>query len=155
MPCTTTSTWCTLLYNIVQPVFLYNSIYTMYNRINVVYTFFFWIQACVTIVWCSMTLNKYWTKVYNYLQLCTSIYNFVHVVLDCTIQYICCTTYIMHYVQVLKIFGTNTHNILVVVLLAVHGCTSLYNVEKGLFNIVQGCTTLYICCTVVNCDTEG
>ena len=59
MPCTTNSRWCTLLFNIVQPVVLYNCIYTMYNRINVLYTFFLWIQACVTIIGGSMTLNKY------------------------------------------------------------------------------------------------
>ena len=87
----------------------------------------------------EQVLNKgvqLFTTMHKYIQLCTC----------CTwLYYSIYMLYNIHYasVQVLKIFGSNTYNILVVVLLAVHGCTSLYNVEKGLFNIVQGCSTLY------------
>ena len=143
--------------------------YALYNHLHMVHTF---VQHCTTCFFVQQYLynvqpNK--CSIYIFLldsslcnnclmfydteqvlnkgvQLFTTMHKYIQLCTCCTwLYYSIYMLYNIHYasVQVLKIFGSNTYNILVVVLLAVHGCTSLYNVEKGLFNIVQGCSTLY------------
>ena len=85
----------------------------------------------------EQVLNKgvqLFTTMHKYIQLCTCTWLYYSIYMLNNKQYAS--------VQVLKIFGSNTYIIVVVVLLAVHICTIVYNLIQP-YNLVQPCAAMF------------